>query len=92
MSARKSSRVNRKFNKKYRVRNWTEYDRGLRDRGTVTVWLSEEAIKAWTPSPNGVRGGQRRYSNVAILTALTLRMVLATSVRKTSRSWSHLDE
>jgi len=33
MAARKSSRVNRKYNTKYRIRNWKEYERGLRSRG-----------------------------------------------------------
>ncbi len=62
MAARKSSRVNRKYKTKYRVRNWTEYERGLRSRGDVTIWLSEEAIAAWTPPKSGLRGGQRRLS------------------------------
>jgi hypothetical protein len=30
MAARKSSRVNRKYKTKYRIRNWMEYERGLR--------------------------------------------------------------
>ncbi len=43
MAAGKSSRVNRKYKTKYRIRNWREYERGLRSRGDVTIWLSEEA-------------------------------------------------
>ena len=83
MAAGKSSRVNRKYKTKYRIRNWREYERGLRSRGDVTVWLSEEAIAAWTPPKNGLRGGQRRYSNLAILTALTLRLVFRLPLRQT---------
>ncbi len=64
MAARKSSRVNRKYKTRYRVRNWREYERGLRNRGDVTIWLSEEAVGAWKPAKNGLRGGQRRYSIV----------------------------
>ena len=37
MAARKSSRVNREYKTKYRVRNWREYERGLRSRGDVTI-------------------------------------------------------
>ena len=77
MVAAKSSRVNRQYKKKYRIRNWREYERGLRSRGDVTIWLSEDAIAAWVPPKNGLRGGQRRYSNLAIRTALTLRAVAA---------------
>ena len=75
MATRKSSRVNRKYKTKYRIRNWREYERGLRSRGDVTIWLSEKVIAAWTPPKNGLRGGQRRYSNLEILIALTLRVV-----------------
>ena len=75
MVAAKSSRVNRQYKKKYRIRNWREYERGLRSRGDVTIWLSEDAIAAWVPPKNGLRGGQRRYSNLAVRTALTLRVV-----------------
>ena len=53
MVAAKSSRVNRQYKKKYRIRNWREYERGLRSRGDVTIWLSEDAIAAWVPTKNG---------------------------------------
>ena len=49
MAAAKSSRVNRQYKKKYRIRNWREYERGLGSRGDVTIWLSEDAIAAWVP-------------------------------------------
>ena len=31
----------------YRVRNWPEYETGLRRRGDLIVWLSEDAIDSW---------------------------------------------
>ena len=83
MVAAKSSRVNRQYKKKYRIRNWREYERGLRSRGDVTIWLSEDAIAAWVPPKNGLRGGQRRYSNLAVRTALTLRVVCSLPLRQT---------
>ena len=46
MAAGKSSRINCQYKKKYRIRNWREYERGLRSRGDVTIWLSEDAIAA----------------------------------------------
>ncbi len=84
MAARKSTRVNRKYKTKYRVTNWREYERGLRSRGDITLWLSDEAREAWTPPPNnGRHGGQPRYSNLSIVTALTLRMVFHLPLRQT---------
>ena len=60
MAAGKSSRINRQYKTKYRIRNWREYERGLRSRGDVTIWLSEDPIAAWIPPKNGLRGGQRQ--------------------------------
>ena len=48
----------------------------------VTVWLSSEAIAAWTPGRSGRRGGQRRYSDLAIETALTLRLLYHLPLRQ----------
>src|SRR4051812_29322651 len=57
----------------HRVINWAAYDAGLRARGSLTVWFTTEAIKAWRAEPRTGRGGQPRYSSLAIMTALTLR-------------------
>ncbi len=46
MVARKSSRVNRKYKTRYRIQNWPEYERGLRSRGDITIWFSDEAVAA----------------------------------------------
>ncbi len=51
--------------------NWRDYDASLRQRGSLTVWVTEEAIAVWTAEPRMTRGGQRTYSALAILTALT---------------------
>ncbi len=83
MAARKSSRVNRKYKTRYRIQNWSEYERSLKARGDVTIWFSDEAVAAWTPPASGLRGGQRQYSNLAILTSLTLRMVFHLPLRQT---------
>ncbi len=67
----------------YRVRNWRSYEAGLRSRGDLTVWISEDAIKCWRAPASGKPGGQRIYANVAIETALTLRMVFHLPLRQT---------
>ena len=55
--------------KKYHVRNWAEYNEGLRRRGDLTVWFDEEAIANWKADKTGKPGGQRVYSDMAIETA-----------------------
>ena len=69
------SKVHPTYKTKYRVANWPAYNRALVRRGDVTVWVSSETIAAWTASRSGRRGGKRRYSDLAIEPALTLRLL-----------------
>jgi len=68
---------------KHQVTNWREYDASLRQRGSLTVWFTDEAIAAWAAEPRTTPGGQRWYSPLAILTALTLRAVFHLALRQT---------
>ena len=77
------SQVHPTYKTKYRVANWPAYNRALVRRGDVTVWLSSDAIAAWTPRRSGRRGGQRRYSDLAIETAQTLRLLYHLPLRQT---------
>ncbi len=65
-----------------RVTNWPAYDASLRQRGSLTVWFTDEAIATWAAEPRTTRGGQSRYSPLAILTALTLRAVFRLAYRQ----------
>ena len=78
--------VRHKFTKKsYNVRDWAKYDEGLKNRGRLTIWFSEDAIAAWNhvKSDKMKRGGQRVYSDLAIETAHTLRLVYKQPLRQT---------
>ncbi|MFC1455504.1 IS5 family transposase [Microvirga arabica] len=68
---------------RHRVMNWAEYDAALRQRGSLTVWFSEEANAAWRAEPRTTRGGQPHYSALAITIALTLRAVFRLALRQT---------
>ena len=46
---RMRSRIHPSHKTKYRVQNWPEYERGLVQRGDITVWLTPGAISAWSP-------------------------------------------
>jgi hypothetical protein len=52
-----------------------EYNEALRQRGSLTVWFTDETIAAWKAAPRTTPGGQPHYSDLAITTALTLRAV-----------------
>ena len=66
-----------------RVTNWAEYDAALRQRGSLTVWFTEEAVAAWEAEPRTTPGGQPPYSSLAITTALTLKAVFRLALRQT---------
>jgi hypothetical protein len=77
------SRVHPTYKTKYHVGNWPEYYRALVQRGDITLWISADAIDAWKPTAPRKRGGQQKFSNVAIETALTLRLVFKLPLRQT---------
>jgi len=68
---------------KHKLMNWHEYDASLRQRGSLTVWFTDEAIEGWRAEPRTTPGGQPWYSSLAILTALTLRAVFRLALRQT---------
>ncbi len=51
---------------RHRVTNWREYDASLRNRRSLTVWFTREAIAGWKAQPRTTPGGQRHYSDLAI--------------------------
>ena len=66
----------------HKVTNWPAYDASLRQRGSLTVWFTDAAVAAWAGEPRTSRGGQSRYSPLAILTALTIRAVFRLAYRQ----------
>jgi hypothetical protein len=78
-----ANRRHRILRQRQRVTNWPAYGAGLRARGSLTVWFSEEAIEGWRAAPRTTRGGQPLYSDLAIATALTLRAVFRLALRQT---------
>lgn len=68
--------------KRFRTINWPEYNKALIQRGSINLWLSEEVIAAWTWPPHEGRNGRpRKYSDEAIICALTIRAVFNLPLR-----------
>lgn len=61
----------------YRVKNWSEYDKALVQRGSITFWMSDDFEKTWMHASRGKkqRGSQFDYSDQAILVMLTVKEV-----------------
>jgi hypothetical protein len=67
---------------KYRISNWKEYNKSLIQRGSITIWFSDDAIEKWLASKDpGKKGRPFTYSDDAILTALLLRSVFHLPLR-----------
>jgi hypothetical protein len=61
---------------KFRITNWHTYNKALINRGSLTFWLDEQAIKSWyDTSPPSARGRPQRYSDLAITTVLVIKRV-----------------
>jgi hypothetical protein len=67
--------------KKYRIRNWSKYNKSLVQRGSINVWFSKEAIKKWKAKKRSSRGRPFKYSDDAILTILMIRAVFHLPLR-----------
>jgi hypothetical protein len=68
---------------RYRVTNWPEYDKALQRRGSLTVWVTPEALAAWHPPRTGRRGRSPRYAAIAIETGHLLRLAFGRPWRQT---------
>jgi transposase len=67
----------------FRVRNWAEYDAGLRRRGSLTLWVTPEVLDGWRAARRTTPGGQSTYSELAIETGMMLRQGFRLALRQT---------
>lgn len=68
----------------YRIRNWKEYDAALKQRGSITFWVSEDVIEQWNnPEKTGKRGASNEYSDLAIATMATVKSLFHLAGRQT---------
>jgi len=51
---------------KFKVRNWAAYDAGLKLRGSLTLWVTPDAMPGWQAGSRPTPGGQPCYSGLAI--------------------------
>jgi hypothetical protein len=60
----------------YRIRNWSEYNAGLKQRGSLTFWVEESVLAVWLVEDlSGKPGASIFYSDLAIMTMATLKAV-----------------
>ena len=81
----KQEQVPEKPKTKYHIRNWAMYNESLKKRGSITLWIHEDVLRAWKAAPEAVRprGGQKRYSDGAIECLLMVKGVYHLAYRQT---------
>ena len=68
---------------RYHIRNWPEYDTSLRQRGSLTFWISQELIDNWTTTEkSGHRGASPTYTDAAIETLATVKYLFGQASRQ----------
>mgnify|MGYP001797374800 CR=1 FL=1 len=78
------SKSKSKSKAQYQLKNWSKYDSSLKQRGSLTFWLSPEAIEQWlNPEKTGRKGASNTYSNVAIELMATLSLLFRLPGRQT---------
>lgn len=67
---------------KYKTTNWSAYNEAQRRRGLLTIWFDPDM--GWVPPPTGRRGRQRCFSDAAIQTCLTMKVLFSVPLRQTT--------
>lgn len=66
----------------YKTLNWPAYNAALKRRGSLTIWFDPAMI--WEAAPTGKRGRQPDYSDAAIQTCLTMKVLFGMALRQTT--------
>ncbi|MRH22239.1 IS5 family transposase [Rhodovulum strictum] len=66
----------------YKIRNWPGYNEALKRRGSLTIWFDPDM--AWEAAPTGKRGRQPHYTDAAIQTCLTMKVLFGMALRQTT--------
>jgi hypothetical protein len=66
----------------YKTRNWPEYNKALKRRGSLTIWF--DPGMAWAALPTGKRGRQPVYTDAAVQTCLTMKVLFGMALRQTT--------
>ena len=59
----------------YKIKNWSEYNQGLKQRGSLEIWIGQDIQSQWYYQGEKKRGGQFQYSNACIEMACVIREV-----------------
>ena len=67
---------------KYKTKNWSSNNDSLKRRGSLSIWFDPEMV--WTAPPSGKRGRQQQFSDAAVQTCLSLKVLFGMPLRQTT--------
>jgi hypothetical protein len=68
---------------KYKVKNWSAYNKALTNRGSITLWLSDDVIDSWYHQGERQPGGKMKYSDACIICLLSIKSLFGLGFRQT---------
>jgi hypothetical protein len=68
---------------KYRIKNWSGYNRALVERGSLTLWIDAEVLESWYYKGQRLPGGQFMYSDCCIECLLSIKSLFRLAFRQT---------
>jgi IS5 family transposase len=80
---RSSKRPRTKRKRQYRIRNWSDYNAALVARGSLTLWVDEQAVRSWLAVATGQPGRPCTYSDTAVQCMALLSCVYRLPLRST---------
>jgi len=72
-----------KQKEQYKVVNWSSYNKSLKERGKITIWLSNNLSELWYRSTEGTIVGYKKYSDVAIEFCMLIKQLYSLPYRQT---------
>ena len=73
--------MSRRIPPRYKTKNWRAYNEAQKQRGSLAVWFDTDMV--WVPPPAGKRVRQPQYSDAAIQTCLTMKVLFGMALRQT---------
>jgi hypothetical protein len=75
--------ISEKPKEKYRVANWSVYNKALVSRGSITLWISDEVLDSWYYQGDRLPGGALKYSDACIICLLSIKSLFRLGFRQT---------
>lgn len=83
-TSNKTKQPNKKNNKKkYKIRNWSEYNDSLVERGNIEFWMDPKTLKKWKAKLQGKKGRAQLYTDLSITITLQFGKVFHQKLRQT---------